>query len=767
MIQYLKKNLHILFLFRIFTEVGPVIRSKLTSALVTVAVTAVSGTALSAAAQDTRWHAHEAGLRFTVDIIQQPSTPSAGVLAKINDGGLLPGPELETLVVDSQGQKLENRIIWHNRSEGIALVFEPPEEGRKAFIYFRGIERKRSTSSATFHPGVLLFTRAGRGSLRHAERLAQSEVVSQGTSMGTTRRFSHAHNPFGPDDSYLSYYSGWIKLEQPKRIYFATMSQGASRLRVNGRNVGSSSGRANFGDGLKGQHGRSVQLTEGFHHVEYFHYAEGDNQVRQALWNPDPGTSYNVANIDRRSQLPRVMSASDFVRSGRVRIIGADFKDDRPIAMFEPGYQSYMWMGDKPLNLFVLRPDLSMGNSEDTQYIWKFANHRQIKENEPLFWVFEGSDIREVTLTVKNKKGSSSMTLPAKTTADNDFNRASVNDHRERARYREALRNLCRAVPEGESACKDWSNSFWNVLVNVVEPYDSGQLLKEIFMRSREEVLDLDLEERRLLEDMYIEHLPLIVEKENGADIIRQLKEEANESERRLELYARLVEYYTYVLEDFDKASATLETYEGRARTVPDRSRGMIKQADMEMLQGNYDKARRRYAAAQDDYHDYLNRRYARAQLNTTRRRDQVEAWKKFTVRKGAYFAEITSLIDQREFQIAREKLLEWEITHPTSKLNGNYILAEGKYYYAIGHTRRALRLMRMYRESVDIESNLPQVMEFELRCLDQLGEDEQRKALAEEIVELFPEHSAAERARRILNEEEWTKKGMPYVPYE
>ena len=706
-----------------------------------------------AIAQPAGWHAANATLRFTLRITQQPSTPSAGVFAKINDGGLLPEPVPSALVVDAQGRSLAHKVVWRNRSEGIALVFEPPKKGRKVFIYFRGLEEPTSEPSRTFHPGVFLYTRYGEGRLYDAKRLRSENVITGNTSMKMTSRFGHGQNPLGGNDHYISYYTGWINLPEPTTIYFAAVSQGDSELHVDGKEVAEGE---SLKTGRKGQHGDTEKLDAGFHHIEFFHYASGENQMKQAVWKRNPDRHYDVEDINEQYLLPKIISASQCVRSGKSQIVDAAFKDHRPVAMFSPDYKSYMWLGDQPLNLFSFKTQSFASDTDNnTQYFWEFNNDRRIKGRR-ILWVFEGRDKSEVTLTAKNKQGSSSITLPAKIKimSKKYLNKVSGNNPHTRKLYREALLNRCLAVPAEKSPCKDWSNSFWNVLLEVVEPYDSGKLLKQIFLRSKEEMLDLPVRKRGLLENMLVENLTTVFKKKRGPQIIRTLIEEEKSDERQRELYVRLVEYYIFVLGNLDKASEALNEYKNKADNLRERARGLIKQADIAAVKGNFDKAMRYYTTAQDNYHTYLkdNPEKYRAIMG---QENNVKAWKKLTVKKGAYFAEINNLLKQNRFRLAGEKLREWEITFPTSKLDGNYILAEGKYYYAMAYYEKAWRLLRMYRQASGLQTNLPEVMKMELRCLYKLDKTKEKKELAKRILELFPKHELADRARTILSERE------------
>ena len=78
----------------------------------------------------------------------------------------------------------------------------------------------------------------------------------------------------------------------------------------------------------------------------------------------------------------------------------------------------------------------------------------------------------------------------------------------------------------------------------------------------------------------------------------------------------------------------------------------------------------------------------------------------------------------------------------------------EAEYYLAAGNVRRALAGVQIYRNSLDISSSLPDVMDLELRCLVELKRQREAEALATEILKEFPNSPAGERAKKVLGKE-------------
>ena len=78
---------------------------------------------LFARASADHWAIEGAPLRFEVEVTQPPSEPSAGILAIIPDGGLLPRPIADATVVTPAGEALPSETVWHNPAHGYAVAF--------------------------------------------------------------------------------------------------------------------------------------------------------------------------------------------------------------------------------------------------------------------------------------------------------------------------------------------------------------------------------------------------------------------------------------------------------------------------------------------------------------------------------------------------------------------------------------------------------------------------------------------------------------------
>ena len=98
-----------------------------------------------------------------------------------------------------------------------------------------------------------------------------------------------AYNPFGPQSNYISVYQGTVNCPKPGRWGFATVSDDASFLLVDGELVAEWPGRNHdIQRGRRGQMGGERDLRGGRHAFEYVGFAFDGPKRMEAAWLP-PG----------------------------------------------------------------------------------------------------------------------------------------------------------------------------------------------------------------------------------------------------------------------------------------------------------------------------------------------------------------------------------------------------------------------------------------------------------------------------------------------
>jgi TolA-binding protein len=291
-------------------------------------------------------------------------------------------------------------------------------------------------------------------------------------------------------------------------------------------------------------------------------------------------------------------------------------------------------------------------------------------------------------------------------------------------------------------------------------------------------VLALAPADRHFLEDLYFEVLRY-TDKEGAAKWLDRFETEERDFPRKGYWRIARVDFRLYDLEDLDGARRLADGI--RASADPETTvRAAIRQGDVERFRGKYDEAAKLYAQAQD-----MPRAAPRqATAPTARPREEAakpkgpaekpkagadgpsrerpavtgaislpatrEPWKAEAVRESSYYRTAHDLIGKGCLYEARDVLRRWELELPLSKISGDYSLAEAEYFRTIRDFRRALKILRAYREGTEMSAFLADAMEMEIQCLVQLGRDKEIVELAKEFERRFPGHPAAERARSL-----------------
>ena len=93
----------------------------------------------------------------------------------------------------------------------------------------------------------------------------------------------HLH---GPSYDFISHYSGFFTAPRSGRYRFATISDDASFLLVNGKSVTQWPGWHGVQGGRRGQYCKDIKLTAGRHRLDYWHVQSSGTTVTVAAWQP-------------------------------------------------------------------------------------------------------------------------------------------------------------------------------------------------------------------------------------------------------------------------------------------------------------------------------------------------------------------------------------------------------------------------------------------------------------------------------------------------
>ena len=723
----------------------------------------------SARAEDPAWVVPGATLRVDVRVESLPDHKELGVFIKIPDGGQLPGKFPVPDVRDEAGKSLDHLIVGHNPHDALGVLFAQPEAGNTVHIYIKGSANPPpKPSSSPLFPSVLFYTKNGNASLDEAKRMAREYPPAKGAAFGSWSCIGSMVNPYGLDNDFSSWFVGAIFLKKRENIYFATVSNAGSEFWIDGKMIASWPGTHTRDGGAKGQHGASVDLGEGLHRIDYYHFAAQGKQEAQLTWRRKGVTDGPVPEL-----------VNDFAKSGSASISAIAFHDGRVGAGIQGTSEpnGYFWTGEQPLSLFTLSYT-GVAASDKVSVMWEFGKNKRI--GEPIVeWLVSGDYDQmayPVTLAVSNAAGvvrtSARLTCPWTPTE------LSLDKQSDRLNFRKALYNMIRAVPAPANPCADWAPDHWNILVELLEPYRAGPILNEIFNRSFDTLQKLPPDQRWALEDRFIESLRLQRNDKVLIDWISKL--EANEKSSARKFRWKDERVCAFLSDVNDPVAAKREVaFLKEMAIAPDQTQiAAMRQGDVERALGNAEAAMKFYKDAEERYHSrnkigmaggrltYIGARKAK-KIESTNTVDKaaskkpklrslsslvkVDDWKIYTVHNASMFTTITSFLAQDALPEAFQKLSDWENESPQSKLSGEFPLAEAKVYIHVEDYRRAINTLATFRKGVTMSAQLADAMKLEIDCLQKINDKKRVKEVAEDFLKRFPGHPYEAEMKEVL----------------
>ncbi|NQT20993.1 MAG: tetratricopeptide repeat protein, partial [Planctomycetes bacterium] len=200
-----------------------------------------------------------------------------------------------------------------------------------------------------------------------------------------------------------------------------------------------------------------------------------------------------------------------------------------------------------------------------------------------------------------------------------------------------------------------------------------------------------------------------------------------------IEAKVGLIEVYLHKFRNFEKAKSLAGSYVATAGSKSKMGRlAHVKLGDIHLYQGDIQKAEEKYREAQQlAFKDMKDREVA--------------------VRQGAYGEAVGSYIRNNNFRIARAKLIQWEADFPISKITGDFILMNARYWEAIGDPRKALDNLQALLKINPITPYLPQIEYSMGNAYRDLGQNEKARAIYNKVIQEYPLNPVASDARAAM----------------
>ena len=729
------------------------------------------------------WEVPHAELRFSLKLANRPTHASAGYFVQLPDGGILPGPHpLTTVVVsggktkDAKPQVLDSYTLWHNKTDGLSMVFSDPGNKVKSVdIYVSGSPRPRLWTPATgLTPSAILCAQHGKAELSTARSLARLGDVKAPVHVVNKAGIKQAPFSIGGDESGRPrpasfYFLTHVVVNDPGQTWIAPfVIDGECEVRVDGKKLTPKQRIDKWGGT-----GEYFELTKGLHRIEVFQTAPGSGAyvsntrsggLMYLTWRTPNATMKELGGV-RSDNVPmagtsrmetRVLKNEEIVRSGGCTLEGAVTRTGAAVACAVARPTQTFWFEDEaPLIVYELRA-LTAGHPAGTTYLWDLPGGARVA-GPATQWVFPGFFENQVTLTAKSDSAASKSTQtffgfrPGETSMANPADRKA---------FRDALTIMVTSYPGTPDPVASWNSALWNNLIRTTEQGQGYDLLLSLFT-TRLDTLRTKLSPAQLglLQDVLLD----VLQQRNPTEAIQfidKLHGAFPEGPQRDNLLIRKAEIYMVYLNDREAAARGLAAFSERKGDITEWAR--IRQGDHAFLSGDLNKATELYAGVQKRARsqrnqldrlvtdDVLDEKPDSSRDKTLAKTEEVlpyrgSDWRSGALRDVSNSENIATLIEGGFMLEARQALRDWEREFPLSKISGDLLLMEAKYDMETGDWQRARVFLEAYCRNVDASSFLPEAARMLVTCVEKMNtpHDEVRDVI-EKVAKRLKYHPVA-----------------------
>lgn len=223
---------------------------------------------------------------------ERQSYPDSGhARVTLSLGGRASPDARDLRVVGPNGQGVPFGIV-HSSPEGVhKIVFKVSDKDKLYAVYF-GNRAAKAAPQVLPRTGLVLETRAIPQETRtHDWNAAQAAIKKSDTVYGKDHwpRVFDGYNPFGQQEDYIYIYTGYLLCGIPGVYKFATVSDDASFLFLDGKLVAGWPGSHDISAGRRGEHSGKIEIKKiGAHRFRYVGFAFGAPKRVSAAWiTPD------------------------------------------------------------------------------------------------------------------------------------------------------------------------------------------------------------------------------------------------------------------------------------------------------------------------------------------------------------------------------------------------------------------------------------------------------------------------------------------------
>ena len=528
-----------------------------------------------------------------------------------------------------------------------------------------------------------------------------------------------AANPFGPAADYISVYEGAISVPKDGSYGFATMSDDASFLFIDGAIVSEWPGRNHaIQSGRRGEKGGVKQLKAGPHAFKYVAFAFQGVKTCAASWKPPDRQNWEI------------IPPSAFTPAAAMKAVSAD-EYSRPVsADFHAERVSYLEI-DHPQRGVVAAMVAVQFNSlasarggQPPEVRWDFGDGQTATGPTPLHVYLSPGKYR-VTLTATAGEANAGFTLAYD--ARMIWNDLEFTE----AKRRKFLEMTAPLVPAGLSTTH--LLAFRDFLKEVSAPQRLFDVNSELDKRRK----DLPPPVAAAVALDVAEYNTNTLQKYDVAEKYYQALIEGcgnDEVARRLDLRLKLADLYFYYVRDFDRAMKVYAQVRDESPKADVRHRRMaiIRMGDVERDRKKSEEARRLYQLAESD--------------------PAVVPKEPRPVAEGRYRQETEFQLAQGNGDAALNSLEQWLWIYPTRRLEGEAMLFRLKANLLTKNYSEVLKQADLYISYADDPEGLPMAHLLAGKAAAESGDKPRARTYFKTVIDKWPESPAVKEARAGLD---------------
>lgn len=638
---------------------------------------------LASAAAAAPWHLEKWPERAVVKIVTPADDKQCDTAAvKLLCQGHARPDGADYRVLDGQGGAVPFQALFHDASRYSLISFRASDPNGTYYIYYGNSQASRAAEEIVVDP------RPGAGppknawlphfglvfsTLRRPEGDNPKTVDELSALLAASpaqdgaryqRRISDGFNPFGSSNNYLSVYRGWLRIETAGRYRFCTASNEASFSFLDGKELVHWPGRHTAERGIHGEKNAAVELTPGWHYVEYYHEEVALQQMAFLGWSPPN------APQDRFDAIPETA----FPVPHQAVVTAYEARDGGAVR-FEPTIVDTLWPRSRHEGQFTrikFRVDGATRQAGATDFRWEFGDGQTGTGAEVDHVYLTLGDVR-VKLSAETPGGPLSADWPlavyeVQHVTDlihegNPIEYARAVESYDRSRLEAAsLKELAYLLAEGDrpQAAHDAARDFVDRFGQQKPEWASAmrRLMAESSLKLGQDNLDAAI-----------------------ADYLSSLTEQTP-PEVRFEVLARLIRLVGIEGDQAERAGEIFEQAEAAAKQTRLTEAARAEFRDCAIAAGDV----RLWHAQRDEARNLYRRAEALASRRTA---PQVRA-----AQVGAYPNMVREFIDSGDLGAALDVVDRWERAFPTEKIAGQTFFWRGKLLSLRGQHREAARYL-------------------------------------------------------------------------